>query len=492
MADKPSILFLALIPEDYSPYLAKSYGMDRSFDMLPHKYSILALTAWLRKHGCEGNYRWINRIDDEQIGKISHAISELKPDAIGLSLVTEEMVSHYELVRKLKESHPDLPVIAGGCHVTALPEHTLTNFPLIDYIVIGEGEKTLTELLKFISGKTGYNSADEINGLGFGNEDGSITLTGPREKFDDINVLPDPAYDLIYDPENPPDEKTAFPLVCSYGCYFFCTFCSVEHGNYRCISSGKLVDRIERAVRNFGTEYFAIRDSFWPPTRKWLDEFCTEIENRRLKIKFHFQTRAGTLEVEHLERLKKIGAVAIAVGVEAGDPGILKSIKKSITTNMARRAIAALNKVGIFSIAFFIFGNRGETRQTIQASIDLANELNPSIAFFHVLYPLPGAEAFESVPDDQKDWWMGKPLPTISELSVSELDSLAKTAFINYPLRLAYFTQHVIGGKLPPEFKAIARRVFFIHLRKNFLGTAERSRFLRSIIRGVKSLIGRK
>ena len=152
----------------------------------------------------------------------------------------------------------------------------------------------------------------------------------------------------------------------------------------------------------------------------------------------------------------------------------------------------AINIVGIFSIAFFIFGNKGENRGTIQASIDFARELNASVTFFHVLYPLPGAEAFESVPDDQKDWWMGGSLPSICDLTADEFDKLSKDSFIRYPLRWAYLSQHVFGGNLERDFRNIARRIFIINLRKYILGMAERFAPLRALIKGLKAILKAK
>ena len=488
MSTSPTILFVAIVPRDFSPYQASTYGMERTFDLLPHKYAILALVSWLRANKCEGHYVWINEVDDEGLGIIEQAVELIRPNAFGFSLVTEEMVSHYKLIEALKEKYPEIPIIVGGPHVTHMPEHTLDNFPLIDFVAIGEGEETLREWLQRTHAGQGKWEMAHVNGLAYRDEQGRIVLTNPREQIPNINFLPDPAYDLIHDPDAPKDSRTAFPLVCSYGCYFNCTFCSVEHGNYRSITPEKLADRIEWATKKYGVDYFAIRDSFWPPTRKWLNQFCDEIERRKLKIQFHFQTRANTLTVENLKRLKKIGVKAIAIGVEAGDPEILKSIKKSITVNMARRGVRALNDAGVFSIAFFIFGNKGENRETIQKSIDLSIELNPSITFYHVLYPLPGAEAFDSVPDNEKEWWMGKsPLPSICDLPVSELEKLATEAFIGYPLRWKYFAQHILGGKLSMEFRKITTRIYFVHLKKLILGNLERVGLFRAMIQGMKS-----
>ncbi len=491
MPDKPTILFLAVIPPDWTPYLASKYGLARSFDLMPHKLSVLMLVAWLREHGCDGHYAWAESADEEGYRTLEEAVERIGPHAIGFSLVTEEFMIHYRIMEKLKQKFPNIPIIVGGPHATALPDHTIRTFPAVDFVAEGEGELTLAEWLPKVAGGAGKREFEKIPGLAFRNDEGAIVKTGARMSIDDINVLPDPAFDLIYDPEAPPDQSQTFPIVCSYGCYFHCTFCSVPHGHYRALDPARVVDRMERAHKQFGVDYFAIRDSFWPPKREWLDHFCDEVENRGLKIKFHLQTRAGMCTEEQFVRLRKLGAQAIAIGVEAGDPEILKSIKKGITLEMARKTMAQMNRAGVFSIAFFIFGNLGETRRTIQASIDFSRELNASLAFYHVLYPLPGAEAFQSVPDDLKDWWMGKPMPSICELDVPELEKLIKEAFLKYPLRWAYLRQHVLAGKLPAEFRSVARRLFLLHLRGYFLGLAERITPVRKMIRGMKRSMGR-
>lgn len=501
MTDKPTILFFQLIYPGYSSFNAGDYGMQLKFDLVPHKHAVAALVAWLRENGCEGHYIWIDPNDEDGISKIEEKIAECNPHAIGMSVCTDEMVLHYRTLEKLKEMHPEIPTIVGGPHVTPLPEHTLEHFPAIDYITIGEGEITLTEWLKKIASGQGKSGLRETYGLAFRDESGEIVITPPRERIPDINILPTPANDLIIDPDTPPDQSWAFPLVCSYGCYFECTFCSSLQGKMRAFKPAKVVDRIEWAQKKYGVKYFGIPDSLWPPSIPWMNEFCDLIEERGLKIKFHFLARAGILKEKHLRRLKQLGAEVVMVGVEAGHPDILKSIKKKITVEMAQRSFDALNKVGIFTVAFFIFGNQGENRETIQASIDLSHKLNSTLAFFRALGPLPGSEAFDFVPDDKKDWWMqggdvpdwwmrGTP-PSICDLPPNELELLSREVFLRYPLRWAYLRQHVLGGELPPEFRSIARRIYLYHLRKYFLGISERFWLTRKLIRAAKRVLRR-
>jgi anaerobic magnesium-protoporphyrin IX monomethyl ester cyclase len=488
---KPTILFVAVTPPEYAPSNVRMYGLARTFQLIPHKHSILALVAWLREYGCEGHYVWYHPGDESGPLKVEQAIRDLKPDAVGFSLVTEEMLTHYQVIAVIKARHPNLPVIVGGPHVSFEPTHTLKHFSLIDYIAIGEGEKTLTEWLIKIADGAGPSGMRDVAGLGFLDESGEPVITSPRAKFTDINELPDPAFDLLIRSNAPTGRKAAFPLVCSYGCCFYCTFCAADHGNYRYMSPERVVNQIKRAQEQFGAEYFAIRDSFWPPSSKWLDQFCTLIEEQDIQIQFHFETRAGTLTIDQWERLKRIGARAVAVGVESGDPNILKSIRKSISIKQARQTFEDLHRAGLLSVAFFMVGNQGENRETIRASERLAHELNPTLLSLATFRPLPGTEAYKYVKEKDLDWWMRGPYPSICSLTIDELNQLRAGMNIRYPVRWNYIQKHVLSGKLPREFRKLAWRACRVHLRKYMLGILERYGFLRVGIYGLKKLVRR-
>ncbi|MCX6647249.1 MAG: radical SAM protein [bacterium] len=492
MPDKPTILFLQIIHSGFEPFDYATFGLKRNFDLLPHKYAVLTLVAWIREHGCEGFYTFIDPTDPNGVDKISASIDKIKPDALGFSLCSDEIRDNYMLIEKIKARHPDIPIIVGGRHVTALPEHSLKNFPLIDFIGIGEGERTLEEFLKVLKAGGGSDEYRKIDGLGFRDENGNVVITSPRQPIEDINTLPDPAYDLLIDSDNPPGERSGFPLVCSYGCYFHCTFCGAEHGHYRFINPEKVVDRIERAKQKYGIDYFAMRDSFWPPSIKWMEEFCDILEKRDLEIEFQFLTRVRTLTRSHLLRLKKLGVRTMMLGVEAGDPEILKAIKKQITIEQARESFDILNEIGIYTVSFFMVGNQGENLETVKTSIKVANELNASIAYFSHLAPFPGSEVYDLVKDEDKEWWrVGAARPSVCDLTSEELDHLATEAFLRYPLRWRWFRQHVLFGHLPAAYRKVAWKYYRVHLRKYLLGIAERVPFFRGLIKMVKKVAGK-
>ena len=180
------------------------------------------------------------------------------------------------------------------------------------------------------------------------------------------------------------------------------------------------------------------------------------------------------------------------MGVEAGDPVILKSIRKGITYEKVRKSFALMHKVGIFSIAFFMFGNQGEDRSTVQASIDMAHELNASLSYFNVLNPFPGSEAFDFVPDDKKDWWMQKEnIPSICKLQTEEMLHISREVTVRYPLRWRYIYQHLMPWMLPGNVRCIAKRIFLLRLREYILGISERFWLTRKMIRGLKAVLAR-
>ncbi len=487
---RPTILFIAIIHDQYQSFNAKEYGLRGVFDLAPHKQAFLSLTAWLRLNGCEGHYIWVGMPGPAAVAKIEEKIAECRPDAIGFSLCTEELTVNYRLIEMMKEKHPGIPIIVGGHHVSAMPRDTIEEFPLIDYVAIGEGESTLTEWLKCIAAGGSKAEMLKIKGLAFRDDDGKIVVTQKRGKIEDVNILPDPAYDLIFEPNSEDARNRAFPLVSSYGCYYHCTFCAAEHGHYRYLRPERVVDQIERAIREFGARYFAIRDSFWPPNLRWLDAFCDEVERRKLKFEFHFSTRVDYLRGEHFERLKRIGMRTVAIGVEAGDPRILEAIKKGITVEQAKQTARILNDIGIFTVGLFMVGNQYEDRGTIDATVNLAAELNTSICFFSVLAPFPGTEAYGFCPVEKRDWWKsGRERPSICGLREDELESLSKTAYIRYPLRWRYVVQHIIGGRLPIEYRQLALRLFIVNLRKYVLGISERYRLGRGVIRQARRIL---
>jgi len=492
MAGTPTVLFVALNPRGYSPLSSAELGLDVSFGLLSHKYAVLSLSAWLKENGCNAAYVSINDFNADQLLLITRAIARHRPDAIGFSLTSEEFVGHYAVIEVLKHRYPEIPVIIGGPHATALPVETLEKFPCIDYVVIGDGEETLTEWLRVVHAGEGTEAMRKIPGLAFRDNSYGISVTTPRAKMTDMDALPHPDYSQIATPGKFRGDLQALPIIFSYGCPFYCNFCSADHGNYRHVSAQRAIEMLEKAIRDFGAKHFVFCDSLWPPSKEWLYEFIDEVERRELDFEFHFETRAGRLSYSDFVKLRKIGLKGVAVGVESGDPDVLKRIRKGITLDMARSTFRDLHRAGIFSRGMFMIGNIGETMTEINETMLFLNELNAPFNTICSFRPLPGSEVYEIIPDDEKDWWMecdeinpwtfDAVIPSICDLEYSEILKLVNEINLTYPLRLEWLVSNVFATRMSDENKALAKRIFKTHLRKYALGIMERNVVFRKII----------
>ena len=501
MAGTPTVLFVALNRRDYSPLSSAELGLDVTFGLLSHKYAVLSLSAWLKEHGCNAAYVWIDDINADQLLKITRAIARHRPDAFAFSLTTEEFIAHYAVIEILKLRYPDIPVIIGGPHANALPVETLTGFPCIDYVAIGDGEETLTEWLVAVREGRGHERMRTIPGLAFRDESYGISVTSPRAKLREIDKIPYPDYSLIVTPGKFRGDLQALPIIFSYGCPFYCNFCSADHGNYRYVSSQRAVSMIERAINEFGTRHFVFCDSLWPPSKEWMREFIDEVEKRELKFEFHFETRAGRLSFDDFVRLKSIGLRGVAVGVESGDADVLKRIRKGITMEQSRATFKALDKAGIFARGMFMVGNLGETMSEIESTLDFLDELNAPFNTICAFRPLPGSEVYEILPEHEKNWWMNvneinpwsfdDVIPSVCDLKYNEILALVTEVNLTYPLRLEYLIKNVFSKRLSEEDRSLAKRIFRTHLRRYVLGIMERNTLFRRLIHCAKFVLRR-
>jgi anaerobic magnesium-protoporphyrin IX monomethyl ester cyclase len=322
-------------------------------------------------------------------------LEEFKPEIVGISCMTATYEKARSLAKEVKNYNNRLPVIFGGIHPTSLPEEVLKD-DFVDFVVVGEGELTLAELLKKLERERDFS---KIGGLAY-KKDGKIFLNEKVKPIIDLDSIPMPArhlFDMKYYTErwNWPRGhwlRTA-NMMSSRGCPYACIFCAskVMFGrSFRANSVKRTVDEVEHLVKDYGFECVSFSDDTFAIDKQRAIEIAKEIRRRNLRVLSRFQLRANTCEEDLLAELKRAGCIQVDIGVESGSDRVLKIMEKGITTEQIKKAFAALKKYGIKSSATFIIGTPGETREDIEMSRKLAEEINSDYTQFFIMTPYPG------------------------------------------------------------------------------------------------------
>ena len=316
---------------------------------------------------------------------------------VGVTALTPSFNKAVELAKIVKENTSAYTVL-GGIHPTIMPESSLSS-PSVDFIVKGEGEITIKELITCIE-NNGYFS--EIDGIGY-KLSGKVVINRDRDLIKDLDSLPFPAMHLFKNRRYTyPDAlySPALPVITSRGCPGNCTYCNTKNiftRKFRARSAKSVVDEFEHLVQNFAVKEIHIWDDNFTTLKKRVFEIRDEVKRRGLKIKFAFPNglRIDFIDMDILNALKDMGTYSIAVGIESGSQKVLDAIKKGIAVDKVKEKFSMIKKSGLESWAFFMLGLPEDTPETIMQTIKFAVELNPDIAKFHILKPFPGTEAFE-------------------------------------------------------------------------------------------------
>jgi anaerobic magnesium-protoporphyrin IX monomethyl ester cyclase len=340
--------------------------------------------------------KFIGYPDGPEWKKMREELSRVKPRVIGVTMATPQYDLGLLMARMLRELNPGVPVVAGGIHPSALPEETLSN-PEVDVVAYGEGEVTAVELMEvFVKGSRALAGVD---GIYYKDpESGEARHTPPRELIQDLDGLPFPMPDPVY------AHHPRRAILTSRGCYYRCTFCaqsSILGHNVRFRSPANVVDEIEYWYKT-GIRSFIIQDSTFTSKIERAMEIMDLIRERGLKINWGFQTRVDLLPRELMQKAKESGCDYIWIGVESGDPDILKAIRKGITMDQVRKAVEVIREFDIETYLYFILGFTEDTFETMRATVEFARELDCYQTSFFMFTPFPGSEAFNDLVRDDR------------------------------------------------------------------------------------------
>ncbi len=408
----------------------------------------------------------------EQIKKY---LIKFGPDVAALTMPTPAYEHVILIANIIKSLDQKTIVIVGGPHPTALPNNVLSE-KSIDFAVIGEGEITFLELVNAL--EKNENDFYRIKGLSF-KSGGKIIINQPRELIKNLDILPFPAKDIL--PLNayylPPTKRitsgSSTNIVTSRGCPFNCTFCmakTIWQRTTRFRSVKNVLDEIEECVKKYKHQDFSFHDELFTADRKRVMEFCYELKRRHLNIKWVCQARCGTVDEELLRNMKEAGCEKIAFGFESGDEKILRLMGKNNNLANAYESTRLCKKVGIKVAGAFILGYPGETKKTIEKTINFAKKLNPDTAAFFIAMPFPGTELFnlaieKSYLKEPINWKTFAPVSNdlppmeIPNITKEELMKLKKYAYRSFYLRPKYILRKLSEIKNFEDIKNLLRGV---------------------------------
>jgi len=394
--------------------------------------------------------------------EIASRLKNIEPDILALTLPTPAFEQGLEISRIAKNINNSIKVIVGGPHPTAFPVETAREAS-IDIAVYGEGEVTLTEAVGALENN---NSLLEVRGLAYKDAGGEVKLNPAQPLISDLDTIPFPARDLlplgIYfsPPTKRESNKRSANMVTSRGCPYECTYCMARiiwDKKVRFRSPQNVVDEIEECVKIYGLGEFNFHDELFTLKRDRTIEICREIQRRKLDIVWVCMVRVDYVWEDVLRQMKRAGCRKIMFGFESGSQEVLDTMKKKATIKQAIDAVRLTKRVGIKTAGNFMFGNIGETEETIQESIELAKRLNTDTMAFFVASPYPGTEFYNIAkkngylrPDlTWKDFTLvakdAKPPLDLPGLPSSRIAYWQRKAYGEYYLRPGYILQRIFG-----------------------------------------------
>jgi len=391
--------------------------------------------------------------EDKEAQVIIDEVKIFQPQLIGLSTTTITFHKTKDLAIELKKIFSDTPVVIGGNHLAIFPELTL-DYDCFDYGVINEGELTIVELVNAIEGKMDIK---DVNGIVY-KKNSQIKKTEPRAFIPDLDKSPQLAWNLLSVGKYQDvlaKRKIFATMITSRGCPYNCIYCERDcrlGRTYRMRSVQSIMDEIELLYNKYSVREIVFYDDTFTVKKDRVINLCQKIIDKKWDLIWECRTRVDLVDEDLLKIMKKAGCYRIRFGVEAGNPEILKVLKKNITLEQVRNAFSFCHKLQIEAFAYFMIGSPHETKKTVWDTINLAKEIEADYVMFSPTQ-LHGhtTDLFEWAVEHgyiDKDYWKrwvkGEDLDSFPYLSTSDLSKEEVVKYVKIAYRNFYFRPRVV------------------------------------------------
>ena len=382
-------------------YSAKRAGSDisRVANIMP-PLGLASISAYLTAKGFRNDIIdcYAHPDSDELI--LSYLRRE-NPSFIGFSCTTSSFFDGERLARLAKSVSPAIRVVFGGVHVSALREEVLAAYPFIDYVVVGEGEETLRELLA-----TPEENRAGVEGVVLRDGDGKVIFTGRRKQLLDLDSLPFPDYrKLAGYPESYTLPIFNYPkapngsCISSRGCPYACSYCdrSVFGRTFRYNSAEYLYRHVLYLKDTYALRHLNFYDDQFTFNRQRVVDFCRMVVEKPLGMTFNCAARAEHLDFELLQLMKAAGCWMISLGIETGDEVLLSAHRQNVDLQMMREKIGLIKKAGIRVKGLLMMGLPGETEASINKSKAYVFSLPIDDFNLSKFTPFPGSPVYKQI-----------------------------------------------------------------------------------------------
>ena len=401
-------------------------------------------------------------------------VKEFNPDFLAFTITTYLFYQTLAWVRALREAI-GVPTLLGGVHMGIYPRETLSHHS-IDFGCTGEAEMFLPDFIRTLNQGGDLSQVKSL----IWRRDGEAVANDCAKLFENIDEAPFPARHHL-----PNDRYFSFisqfqnftPMITSRGCPFHCIFCEQGGFKFRPRTPHNVVDEIEECYHVFKVREFDFFDSSFTVQKQRVLEICQEILHRDIKVAWAIRSRVDLVNEEMLQSLARAGCKRIYYGIESGDAGILKTLRKETNLEMIKEIMALTRKHKIDTFGYFMIGSPGETEETVKRTVNFALDLKLDYAQFSKVTPMPATELYamvmkeygrdfwrEYILDESKDIYLPRPGTRLME---EEVQALTRQAYLAFYFRPRYILRALLRLKSWRELQRSVRTAWSMFTERN-------------------------